>query len=65
MVFKKIIKNIDNNIISPVYLLYGEEEYFIDLICDKLVGKIIDKSEKEFDLNIYKLIAFIKSFLLF
>lgn len=53
MVFKKIIKNIDNNIISPVYLLYGEEEYFIDLICDKLVGKIIDKSEKEFDLNIF------------
>ena len=31
MVFKKIIKNIDNNIISPVYLLYGEEEYFIRL----------------------------------
>ena len=53
MVFKKIIKNIDNNIISPVYLLYGEEEYFIDLICDKLIGKIIDKSEKEFDLNIF------------
>ena len=53
MVFKKIIKNIDNNIISPVYLLYGEEEYFIDLICDKLVAKIIDKSEKEFDLNIF------------
>ena len=53
MVFKKIIKNIDNNIISPVYLLYGEEEYFIDLICDKLVSKIIDKSEKEFDLNIF------------
>ena len=53
MVFKKIIKNIDNNIISPVYLLYGEEEYFIDLICDKLVAKIIDKSEKEFDLNVF------------
>ena len=53
MVFKKIIKNIDNNIISPVYLLYGEEEYFIDLICDKLVDKIIDKSEKKFDLNIF------------
>ena len=53
MVFKKIIKNIDNNIISPVYLLYGEEEYFIDLICEKLVDKTIDKSEKKFDLNIF------------
>ena len=53
MVYKKIIKDIDNNIIAPVYLLYGEEEYFIDLICDKLVGKIINKSEKEFDLNVF------------
>ena len=53
MVYKKIIKDIDNNIISPLYLLYGEEEYFIDLICDKLVRKIIDKSEKKFDLNIF------------
>ena len=53
MVYKNIIKDIDNNIISPIYLLYGEEEYFIDLICDKLINKIIDKSEKEFDLNIF------------
>ena len=53
MVYKNIIKDIDNNIISPMYLLYGEEEYFIDLICDKLVCKIINKPEKEFDLNIF------------
>ena len=53
MVYRNIIKDIDNNIISPIYLLYGEEEYFIDLICDKLINKIIDKSEKEFDLNIF------------
>ncbi len=53
MVYKNIIKDIDNNIILPIYLLYGEEEYFIDLIFDKLINKIIDKSEKEFDLNIF------------
>tara|TARA_B100000900_G_scaffold394403_1_gene391787 strand:- start:76 stop:1071 length:996 start_codon:yes stop_codon:yes gene_type:complete len=53
VVYKNIIKDIDNNIISPIYLLYGEEGYFIDLICDKLINKIIDKSEKEFDLNIF------------
>tara|TARA_B100000941_G_scaffold275659_1_gene237679 strand:+ start:421 stop:1416 length:996 start_codon:yes stop_codon:yes gene_type:complete len=53
MVYKKILKDIDKNIISPVYLLYGEEDYFIDLICDKLVFKIIDKEEKKFDLNIF------------
>ena len=53
MLYKNIIKDIDNNIISPLYLLYGEEEYFIDLICEKLVSKVIDKSEKEFDLNVF------------
>ena len=37
---------------SPVYLLMGEEEFFIDQITGLFVNNILSKNEKEFNLNI-------------
>ena len=37
---------------SPVYLLMGEEEFFIDQITELFVNNILTKNEKEFNLNI-------------
>ena len=37
---------------SPVYLLMGEEEFFIDQITELFVDNILTKNEKEFNLNI-------------
>ena len=37
---------------SPVYLLMGEEEFFIDQITEFFVNNILTKNEKEFNLNI-------------
>ncbi len=50
------INDIKNDIklknFSPVYLLMGEEEFFIDQITDLFIDNILSKNEKEFNLNI-------------
>jgi len=37
---------------SPVYLLMGEEEFFIDNITNLFIQNILSDDEKEFNLNI-------------
>ena len=37
---------------SAVYLLMGEEEFFIDQITEVFIDNVLSKNEKEFNLNI-------------
>ena len=50
------ISEIKNDIklkkLSPVYLLMGEEEFFIDKITNLFIQNILSDDEKEFNLNI-------------
>ena len=50
------ISEIKNDIklkkLSPVYLLMGEEEFFIDNITNLFIQNILSEDEKEFNLNI-------------
>jgi len=50
--FNHIIRDIQNNIFSPIYLLWGEEPYFIDKIVDLLEASILDESMKGFNQTI-------------
>ena len=50
--FENIISDLKNKIYDPVYLLFGEEPYFIDLISDFIEGNILSSQEKEFNQNI-------------
>ncbi|MDE7304576.1 MAG: hypothetical protein K2N04_01505 [Alistipes sp.] len=34
---------------APVYLLMGDESYFIDALCDRLSGEILNEAEKAFN----------------
>lgn len=47
--FRKICADIAARNFSPVYLLMGEEPYFIDVICDKLAGSILNEAERAFN----------------
>lgn len=47
--YQKILSDISKKIYSPVYLLSGEEPYYIDLISDYIEEKILDESEREFN----------------
>lgn len=50
---EQIITQIKSNDIKPVYLLMGEETYYIDLICNYIDENVLNEDEKEFN---YKLI---------
>lgn len=46
--FERISKEIANRKFSPIYLLMGEESYFIDSICDQLASSILDEATRSF-----------------
>ena len=52
MDFEKIVSDLKNKVYHPVYLLMGEEPYFIDVIADLIEKNILDASEKEFNQTI-------------
>ena len=47
--FEQIKADIAARRFAPIYLLMGEESYFIDTLCDKLAQSILDPSEQAFN----------------
>ena len=47
--FRQISADIDARRFAPVYLLMGEEGYFIDRIADKLAATILNEAERAFN----------------
>lgn len=47
-----IIKDLKNKIYKPIYLLMGEEPYYIDIITDYIIENILTDSEKGFNQSI-------------
>ena len=47
--FRRLCGEIDARRFSPVYLLMGEEPYFIDVLCEKLAGGILNEAERAFN----------------
>lgn len=52
MTFDEIISDIRNKIYRPIYLLFGEEPYFIDLITDEIQENVLNESLKDFNLSV-------------
>lgn len=48
----KIIADLKNGIIKPIYFLMGEESYFIDLLSDYIEENILSEEEKGFNQTI-------------
>lgn len=51
--FRDIVTSIRKGNFAPVYILSGEEEYFIDQITDLLEERVIDESDRDFNLFTY------------
>lgn len=49
MDYQKIIEQLENKIYYPVYILHGEEPYFIDKISDYIETHVLDEAEKDFN----------------
>jgi len=50
--FNQILADLKKRIYHPVYMLCGEEPYFIDLLCDAFENGILTADEKEFNQTI-------------
>lgn len=48
---EEILSHFDKRQFSPVYLLIGEENYYIDLITSKFEEEILDEAERDFNLT--------------
>jgi DNA polymerase-3 subunit delta len=51
--YKKIIQDISKQIYVPVYLLCGEEPYYIDVISDYIEENVAEESMREFNLSVF------------
>lgn len=47
--FESIMRNIKERKFSPIYILMGEESYFIDKICDAISNSVLPEDEREFN----------------
>ena len=52
MKFEQILSDLKNKVYYPIYLLMGEESFYIDKISDFIEDNILDENEKEFNQNV-------------
>jgi DNA polymerase III subunit delta len=53
MNFETIIQNLKNKVYHPIYLLQGDEPYFIDQVSDYIEKNVLSEDEKSFNLTIF------------
>ena len=46
---REIVSDVGKGIFSPVYLLMGEEPYYVDMVCDAIIENALDESERDFN----------------
>lgn len=51
--YREVIDSINKGIFAPVYLLMGEEDYYIDKIVDLLESRVVPEDEKDFNSATY------------
>ncbi len=53
MSYEQILTDIKNKSFKPLYLLHGEESYFIDEISNALETSVLNETEREFDQMVF------------
>ena len=43
------MKDARNGVFKPVYLLMGDEPYYVDMVCDAIIECCLDESERDFN----------------
>ena len=49
LTYKQLISDLEAGKVAPIYLLTGEEDYYIDFICEYIENNILDESVRDFD----------------
>ncbi|MBQ8420971.1 MAG: DNA polymerase III subunit delta [Bacteroidales bacterium] len=46
---REIVRDVRSGIFRPVYLLMGDEPYYVDMVCDAVMEHCLDESERDFN----------------
>ena len=46
---REIVKDVRSGKFCPVYLLMGDEPYYVDMVCDVIMEHCLDESERDFN----------------
>ncbi len=46
---RQIVQDACNGVFAPVYLLMGDEPYYVDMVCDAILEHCLDESERDFN----------------
>ena len=49
---REIVKDARSGVFKPVYLLMGDEPYYVDMVCDAILENCLDESERDFNQTI-------------
>lgn len=49
---REIVADVRKGIFRPVYLLMGDEPYYVDMVCDAIIENALDESERDFNQTI-------------
>lgn len=52
-VANNIISEVRSGVFSPVYLLMGEEPFYVDMACDAIVANALTEDERDFNQMVY------------
>ncbi len=52
LTFEQVMSELRRKAFRPVYLLMGEEAYYIDQVTDYIQNNVLDESQREFDLTV-------------
>jgi DNA polymerase-3 subunit delta len=50
--FEEMMRDLRNKVYYPVYLLQGDEPFYIDQVSDFIAGNVLSESEKEFNQSV-------------
>lgn len=51
--YREVLSEIKKKKFAPVYILMGEEPYYIDLLADALIDNVVDEDDRDFNCEIY------------
>ena len=46
---RQLVQDARSGVFSPVYLLMGDEPYYVDMVCDAVLENCLDESERDFN----------------
>ncbi len=52
MTFEQLIGDLKNKVYRPVYFLWGEEAYYIDLVTSYITGNVLSEAEQSFNQSV-------------